>query len=50
MLAIARVAAPGEVAVWLQLAMGADVLIRRRRRSPDQIASPQQAKLRWSWL
>ena len=49
-LEIARVTAPDEVAVWLQLAIGADVLIRRRRRSPDQIASPQRAKLRWSGL
>ena len=45
LLAIARVAAPDEVAVWLQLVIGADVFIRRRRPSPDQIASPRRAKL-----
>src|SRR3954447_25431650 len=34
-LEVARVKAPDEVAVWLQLAIGADVLIRRRRYLAD---------------
>lgn len=32
---VARIKAPDEVAVWLQLAMGADVLLRRRRYLAD---------------
>ena len=34
-LEVARVKAPDEVAVWLQLAIGADVLVRRRRYLAD---------------
>src|SRR5690349_14809061 len=34
-LEVARAKAPDEVAVWLQLAIGADVLIRRRRYLAD---------------
>src|SRR5215216_6497414 len=34
-LEVARVRAPDEVAVWLQLAIGADALIRRRRYLAD---------------
>ena len=31
------------------MAIGADVLVRRPRRSPDRIASLGRAKLRWRW-